>query len=458
MIATYSIPGVYRRPLQRGEGFPRVRTDIAGFVGIAGARMLGRAIAVDDWKGYVSAFGAAGAPDTRGLPSPEPDGATLPGAIRSFFANGGRRAWIVNVAPRVDPARAQELLNTMLGIGRDPQPHGLELLLRQDEVSLVVLPELDATWPQAQQRFDDDDDPGNPCFGDCTRLGTAGVAAAQRPRPGVEMQRLYSDDELLWSQRYIITRLLQQRWRWFAIFATPPGLTPQAAVAWRERLTRGSDEGDIAGLYWPWVLQQPSPGSEVAAASPVGAVAGIFAAVDVESGPQAAPANRRIDDAVGLQAPGVDDEANRLAYDAGVNVLRAFPGQGIRVWGARTLTWRAGDTGQDALAFVNARRCLSAIARTAEVVGRPLVFEPNTVMLRIKLHQLMTDYLLGVFASGALMGELAEEAFFVAVDTVEESAEAELVCRIGVALAAPAEFIVFRIGRDGGVIERQENS
>jgi phage tail sheath protein FI len=78
--------------------------------------------------------------------------------------------------------------------------------------------------------------------------------------------------------------------------------------------------------------------------------------------------------------------------------------------------------------------------------------------LRIRLHQLMTDYLLRVFATGALMGQQAEEGFFVSVDTVEDSPEGQLVCRIGVALAAPAEFIVFRIGREGGVIERGESA
>ena len=84
------------------------------------------------------------------------------------------------------------------------------------------------------------------------------------------------------------------------------------------------------------------------------------------------------------------------------------------------------------------------------------MFQPNNALLRIKLHQLMTDYLLRVFATGALMGDAPEEGFFVSVDTVEDSPEGQLVCRIGVALGAPAEFIVFRIGREGGVIELEE--
>jgi uncharacterized protein len=448
MSATYSIPGVYREPRPRAEGFPRVRTDVAGFVGVAGPRGVGQALAVDDWKGYIALFHG-------GVEDPPP-GAMLHDALRSFFANGGRRAWVVNVAAAVDAVPPQVLLNRLLGLADPDVPQGLELLLRQDEVSIVVLPELDAQEAVVQPRSDEDT-PGSPCFAACARLAGAGVPAHQRPEPAWELRRLFGDDDLLWAQRYLLARLQQARWRWFALLAPPPGLPAEGAVRWRERLLRHGDGHDVAALYWPWVLQQRKPGDPVRLRSPVGAVAGIFSAVDAERGAHAAPANRRVDDAVDLDAPGVDDEANRIAYDAGVNVLRAVPGLGVAVWGARTLLWSDAPGGNaDVLRFVNARRCLSAIARTAEVVGRPLVFEPNTALLRIRLHQLMTDYLMRVFATGALAGEQPQDGFFVAVDTVEDSPEGQLVCRIGVALAAPAEFIVFRIGREGGVIERGE--
>ena len=103
-----------------------------------------------------------------------------------------------------------------------------------------------------------------------------------------------------------------------------------------------------------------------------------------------------------------------------------------------------------------ARRCLNAIARTAEFIGRPTVFDPNDAILRIRVHQIMTDYLLRVFASGALKGEVAEEGFFVGVEPVDQGAPGQIVTRIGLALAAPAEFIEVRIGRQDGVIENAE--
>lgn len=445
----YAIPGVYRRPAARAEGFPRVRTDVAGFVGVAGPRHVDAAIAVEDWKSYVAEFRR----DEFGRPLDTPAGGALELAVRQYFANGGRRLVIVNVAEKIDPERRDELLNRMLGIaGDDRHPVGLELLLRQDEVAIVAIPDFDATWVEIENRYDHADLPSDPCFSRClSRRDIAASNAAGAAFVSNE-SRLFDDATLRWAQRYFVERLLRLRWRWFGILAPPSGLTADQAVDWRRQLVGKTPDWDVAALYWPWTLAQDSPGAPVRTCSPVGSVAGIFAQVDIARGPHAAPANRRIEGIVGLDRP-VGDAENALAYEAGVNVLRAFPGRGIQLWGARTLLWQSRESRSDPLAFVNARRCLSAIARSCEVIGQPIVFEPNNTLQRIKLHQLLTDYLLRVYRQGALLGDTPQDAFFVAIDPAEQSSEGQLVCKIGVALAAPAEFIVFRIGRRDGVIE-----
>lgn len=447
----YAVPGVYRRHATRAEGFPRVRTDIAGFVGVAGPRHLGMAIAVDDWKSYVAQYRR----DASSAALATPSGGALETAVRDFFANGGRRLWIVNVAERIDPERRDELLNDLLGLnGDDRNPRGLELLLRQDEVAIIAIPDFDARQIVVEDRDAGEDCPPNPCFGRCGE----GISAASGSASAATLEseeRLFADDDLLWAQRYLIQRLQRTRWRWFALLAPPPGLTADRAIAWRQRLTRGDDEMDMAGLYWPWLLVQDAPGGAVRTVSPIGAVAGIFAAMDIASGPHAAPANQRIEGAIGLDIPVGDDE-NALVYEAGINVTRDFPGRGLILLGARTLRWQSRVSRGEPLAFVNARRCLSAIARSCDVIGQPIVFQPNRTLERIKLHQLLTDYLLRIYRTGALMGDTPEQAFFVRIEPVEESPEGQLIARVGVALAAPAEFIVFRIGRETGVIEGEE--
>lgn len=450
---THAVPGVYHRPATRAEGFPRVRTDIAGFVGIGGPRHLGEAVAVDDWKAYVAEYRR----DDLGESLAVPAGSALETAVRDFFANGGRRLWIVNVAERVDAERSDALLNDLLGLNGDERnPRGLELLLRQDEVSIVAIPDFDARHVVVEDRYAGDDCPPSPCFGRCGEtFALAGTAVSEAVFESE--QRLFADDDLIWAQRYVIQRLQRTRWRWFALLAPPPGLTADRAIDWRERLTKGDDEIDMAGLYWPWLLAQDAPGARVRTVSPIGSVAGVFAAVDIASGPHAAPANRSIEGAIGLDTP-VGDGENASAYEAGVNVLRDFPGRGITLWGARTLRWQSRASRGEPLAYVNARRCLSAIARSCDVIGQPIVFQPNNTLERIKLHQLLTDYLLRVYRTGALMGDAPQDAFFVKIEPVEESPEGQLIAKVGVALAAPAEFIVFRIGRETGVIEGEARS
>ncbi|WP_374298323.1 phage tail sheath subtilisin-like domain-containing protein [Paracoccus sp. (in: a-proteobacteria)] len=451
MAQSYQIPGVYSRPRPRAEGFPRVRTDVAGFVGIAGPRHVGEACAVDDWQGYVATFRT----DERGAAIPPPAGATLDKAVRDYFANGGRRLWIVNVAPSVDALPPQQLLNRMLGIDNLAAWHGLELLLRQHEVALVALPDLDAETVVESERYEPPGGTGDPCFRRCNRRPPSGVPVAHRAVTATGYGRVLPEDDMLWAQQYVLARLERERWRWFAIFAPPAGMTVARAIDWRDRLTRATGGSDLGALYWPWLRVQDSPGAPEELRSPVGAVAGVFAATDLAEGAHVAPANRPLTGAVGLETT-VGDRENARAYDAGINLLRGFAGQGTLVWGARTLLWQGPQDAADPLSFVNARRCLSAIARTCEVVGQPMVFEPNSPLLRIRMHQMMVDYLLRVFASGALKGDLPEEGFFVQVSSVEESPEGQVECTIGLALAQPAEFIEFRIGRDGGVIERAE--
>lgn len=445
-----SIPGVYRRPAARAEGFPRVRTDVVGFVGIAGPRHIDRAVAVEDWKSYVAEFRR----DADGRPLDTPAGSVLEAAVRQYFANGGRRLVIVNVAERVDPERRDAQLNRLLGMaGDDRHPVGLELLLRQDEVAIVAIPDFDAIWMESEDRYDPADLPDDPCFGRClARRAPAAPSAQTNTAVMLREARLFGDETLLWAQRYFIERLMRQRWRWFGIVAPPPGLDADGAILWRNRLTAAADDWSAAALYWPWTLAQDSPGAPVRPLSPVGSVAGIFAQTDLARGPHAAPANRRIEGIVGLDST-VGDAENAAVYDAGINVLRALPGRGIQLWGARTLLWQNRQSRGDPLAFVNARRCLSAIARSCEVIGQPIVFNPNDTLQRIKLHQLLTDYLLRIHRQGALLGDSPQDAFFVQIDPPSESPEGQLVCKVGVALAAPAEFIVFRIGRKDGVIE-----
>src|SRR4051794_19732409 len=67
------------------------RTDIAGFVGLAERGPLHEPTPIESWTQFETRFGR------RFL-----EYGFMPDAVHGFFANGGRKAWIVRVGRRVD--------------------------------------------------------------------------------------------------------------------------------------------------------------------------------------------------------------------------------------------------------------------------------------------------------------------------------------------------------------------
>lgn len=85
-------PGAYLQRNDQSQATVALRTDIAGFVGIAERGPIGVAVAVESLRQFQAAFGNY------------IGGGFLAYSVRAFFENGGRRARIVRVASD-DPAR-----------------------------------------------------------------------------------------------------------------------------------------------------------------------------------------------------------------------------------------------------------------------------------------------------------------------------------------------------------------
>lgn len=468
-LRAYRVPGVYRRTRPRTAAFPRLRTDVAGFVGVAGPRHLHEPVRLDDWRDYEQAFLV----DSRGTPTAPPPGSRLADEVRAFFANGGARCWVVNVAEAVDPARAVDLLHDLLGLPRpgapvdahgQPLPRGLEALLRLPDVALLVVPALFCTRARIRPRYTDDLPPRfeEGAFAPCRSFTDLDdVPEDQLPPALVDEALLFSTDQILAAHKAMLSRCDRAKWRVFLLLAPPPGLSSTEVVDWRERL----GVWDGAALYWPWVLTQDVPGDHVLSRAPTGHVAGVLARSDLARGPHRAPAGERVVGIVGTENP-VGNRVQSQVYPRGINVVRPVTGRGLQIWGARTLKFvgvgEAGreDSTADLLGYVNVRRGLSAVERTCERIGQKAVFEPNTALLRLQLQQAIGGYLTQLFDSGVLLGTTPEQAFVVRCDAAlnppELVEQGQLVCEVGVALGAPAEFVVFRIGRREGVVEIEE--
>src|SRR5262249_55202644 len=116
----------------------------------------------------------------------------------------------------------------------------------------------------------------------------------------------------------------------------PPAADAPAVPAEEGARARLSDRG-YGAYYYPWIVVRDPLSNETVAVPPSGHVAGIYARVDTTRGVHKAPANENARGALDVTHRLTNEEQGELNQN-GVNCIRLFPREGIRIWGARTLT------------------------------------------------------------------------------------------------------------------------
>ncbi len=214
-------------------------------------------------------------------------------------------------------------------------------------------------------------------------------------------------------------------------------LSPQDAAAWRDSLP-GSK---FATVYYPWVQALDPLSGRPQALPPSGFIAGAWARNDSENGVGSAPVGR-VRGVIGLSRSVIDAEQG-LLNPQGVNCLRTFRGQGVLIWGARTLSpdseWK----------YVNVRRLFNFIEESVLEGTRFAVFQPNDRDLWARLRRSVEAFLLGLWRDGALVGATPEQAFFVLcneeTNPPDRIDQGIVTLEIGAAPVKPAEFVVIRV-------------
>ncbi|MBH1939178.1 phage tail sheath family protein [Streptomyces sp. AV19] len=230
-----------------------------------------------------------------------------------------------------------------------------------------------------------------------------------------------------------------------AIIDPLPDLLPSEVHDWRQN--EAGFDSKYAALYYPWVkVADPNTGKGVLV-PPSGHVAGVWGRSDAARGVHKAPANEVVRGALDLPLQVTKGE-QELLNPVGVNCIRSFPGRGIRVWGARTLSsdpaWR----------YLNVRRLFNYLEDSIFQGTQWVVFEPNDERLWAAVRRNITAFLLNEWRNGSLFGSSPSEAFYVKCDAETNPPEVidagQVVCEIGVAPVKPAEFVVFRLSQSSG--------
>ena len=145
-----------------------------------------------------------------------------------------------------------------------------------------------------------------------------------------------------------------------------------------------------AATYWPWIRTiDPDSGNFVwSPASTM--IGGVYAFTDASSEPWFAPAGiNRGGLSTVITAERKLSQGNRdTLYKGNVNPIATFPGQGVVVYGQKTLQKQS-----SALDRVNVRRLLIALKSYIGQVAQNLVFEQNTAATRNAFLSQVNPYL-----------------------------------------------------------------
>lgn len=197
-----------------------------------------------------------------------------------------------------------------------------------------------------------------------------------------------------------------------------------------------------AALYHPWLRVFDPLDKRDFYIPPSGSVIGIYARTDATRGVHKAPANEVVRSCTGLSVSYNKGEQD-IVNTKGVNLIRAIPGSGINVWGARTASsnglWK----------YINVRRLFIYVEESIKANTNWVVFEPNDEALWARVDRTITSFLTTLWRGGALMGSSPAEAFYVQIGsatmTQDDIDNGRLICVIGIAPVKPAEFVIFRL-------------
>jgi len=379
MSSLYKSPGVHIESAgDRYIPLERVETGVTAFLGVTAQGPRQVPTRVGSFEQYEKVFGASDSYMTH--------------ALRGFFDNGGRTAYVLNV----DSGTFDPTPDDFIG-QQGVEERGLLALERIDDVDLVVAPDLMFQYKRS--------------------------VGFQEPEHVLAVQRAMVEHCEKMHERFCLLDAL-------------PGHDLKEALEWRSHF-----DSSHASFYFPWIKVRM--GEEVLAPiPPSGHIAGMIARTDQVEGVHRAPANQALQGLVDV-AQRVRKRERDHAFDRRVNTLIPFPGRGIRIWGARTLS------SDPSFVQINVRRLFILVRKSVEKYAQWVVFEPNEPSLWKKMVRSIDVFLGDLWKEGALLGATRDQAYYVKCDEETNPPDArdvgQLTCEIGISPVKPAEFIVVRI-------------
>ncbi|MEL1242810.1 phage tail sheath C-terminal domain-containing protein [Flavobacterium sp. DGU11] len=375
--------------------------------------------------------------------------------MRLFFANGGGPCFVVSVGNYTDDLTGEKL------------QEGIETLLKEQEPTMVVIPEAVNLQSKAdcfsiQQAmlkhcrltmsriaildvYNGDKDRKDPEAGDVItdfreNIGTDGLDYAAAYYPFLNTS-VMSENEIsianiregLDDLKTVLMSYTPQLEKYINTIGTTTNLN-DLDIAHKVLFKQSKLYATIMKEMLDQVNLLP----------PSAAMAGVYTLTDLTKEVWKAPANTGLANVISttVNITFADQEDMNVPLDGkAVNAIRYFKGEGIKVWGARTLDGNSLDW-----KYVNVRRTMIMLEESIKNAAKAFVFDPNVANTWVIVRSTISNFLTGIWKRGGLPGAMPEEAFSVHVglgDTMTPDEILEGIMRITVlvAISRPAEFI-----------------
>lgn len=492
------VPGIYVQEQKYDLNPLKINSQcITGFAGISEFGPINKPILVKNFNEYLKKFGGF---DTAGI---------LPYSVFSYFRNGGKECVIVRVADEENAKNATFKIKNKTGhikfTAKTPGKWGNFIIInvwKESENSFSVTLEYKAktesfihlSYDKKDERYFESYINNNsslcsisigglidniePIFMKPFSGGKEGISTLSAKHfigkynglnnySGIGCFESRDDISLISvpdlcllkseNEVYAVNKaLIEQAERFqdrFAILDIPRQLDCMKAREWAIKLM-----SPFAAAYYSYIdVTDPLDFSGVGTIRipPSGAICGCIAATDGEKGIYHAPANCILEGAVGISNKTTTGE-QEILYTSKINLLKYFPGKGVKIWGAKTLScdkdWE----------YINVRRTFSRVCSALKKGTQWAVFETNDKNLRKRLVRQVSGFLLDLWRDGYFSGSTPEQGFYVRCD--EELNPPEnidlgiLTFEVGIAIVHPTEFfkITLTAEKDGASVYLQE--
>lgn len=476
-------PGLYLQEVPGENPIEGVSTSTGAFVGVTEKGVVGKSGFVTSWKDFQRKYGGYS------------DNSYLPYAVRGFFENGGTRAFISRVVHYNSKVKASlastieikdvPVSGTAVGIfdaysdgkwgdkievdvvaGSDAKnvtvtvKENNEFIESFEEVPMLDLEDtINSTSTTIKYTHIDDGElvlpPGNYKLAGGND-GIEGLVSSDYVGDEAIGNGLYAFDNNNINIVAVpgitdvttiagITSYVEGRKDCTAIVEVPLGMKPIEALTFKN-VTANISSARV-NIYYSWLKVGDPIGvgkNPTKLVPPSGHVMGIYARTDNSRGVWKAPAGLEavVRGAIGLEY-NVNDAEQDILNPASVNAIRAFDGEGIVLWGARTCSalseWK----------YVSVRRSADYVGQSILSGTRWAVFEPNDQVLWGKVTAVSEAFLRNFWRAGGLRGASESEAFFVECNstttTPDDIDAGKMFANVGICPQKPAEFVIFRL-------------